>query len=273
MRTIAHLSDLHFGRHDPAKAEALRERLVQSRPDIVAVSGDFTQRAREREFQAARRFLDLLPQPKLVVPGNHDVPLFNLFKRWRKAFRGYDHHIAPVNVPDGFYADGEIALLGINTARRLTWKNGRISYAQMECIQDTLRPLPDAVWKILVTHHPLAFTGDESVTLAGRAAPALHVIDKARVHVLLSGHHHRAVSGAVDAELFPSAALLVVHAGTAISTRTRGAHGNSYNLIQTNANRLTVKVMAWQPEGVYAETGSSAYELSGHHPRLLHKTG
>ena len=171
----------------------------------------------------------------------------------------------------GFYADDEIALLGINTARRMTWKNGRVSYAQMEHIQNVLDPLPDDVWKILVTHHPLAFTEDESVTLAGRAAPALQAIEKAGVHLLLSGHHHRPLSGAVDAELFPSAALLVVHAGTAISTRTRGSHGNSYNLIQTDANRLTVKVMEWQKNGDYVQTGGSAFELTGHHPRLLRK--
>ena len=270
MRAIAHLSDLHFGRHDPAKADALLESLAHIGPDIVAVSGDLTQRAKGREFEAARKFLDAIAQPKLVVPGNHDVPLFNLFKRWRKAFTHYDRHIAPASLPGGLFADDEIALLGINTARRLTWKNGRISYEQMGRIQATLGPLPDNVWKILVTHHPLAFAeGQSSVSLAGRSEPALRSIEQAGVHVLLSGHHHHPASGAVDAELIDHEALLVIHAGTAISTRTRDSHENSYNLIQTNGDRLTVKVMEWSASCDYREASSTVFERAG--PRIVRK--
>lgn len=93
MRTIAQMSDLHFGRHDPTVMEDLLTSVNDNRPDLVALSGDFTQRARHAEFAEARRFLDRISQPKLVVPGNHDVPLYNMFARFLAPFAKYDHYV------------------------------------------------------------------------------------------------------------------------------------------------------------------------------------
>src|SRR3954471_16734760 len=81
MRTIAHISDLHFGRLDRPVAEGLVADLARHKPDLLVVSGDFTQRARERQFAAAAAYLKRLPTPQLVVPGNHDVPLFDVIRR------------------------------------------------------------------------------------------------------------------------------------------------------------------------------------------------
>src|SRR6478752_716554 len=93
MATIAHLSDIHFGRVEPRLVTALVRTIAAVAPDLVAVSGDLTQRARRSQFQAARRFLDLLPFPLLVVPGNHDVPLYNLPVRLLDPYRGYRRYI------------------------------------------------------------------------------------------------------------------------------------------------------------------------------------
>jgi 3',5'-cyclic AMP phosphodiesterase CpdA len=82
LRVVVHLSDLHFGRTDSATLPALANAISAIKPDVVVVSGDLTQRARTREFEEARRFLDTLPQPQSVVPGNHDVPLYNVVLRW-----------------------------------------------------------------------------------------------------------------------------------------------------------------------------------------------
>src|SRR4051812_33482571 len=105
MRTVAHLSDLHFGRHDAATAEALLESLQEQQPDLVIVSGDLTQRARRSEFAEARKFLDRIATAKLVVPGNHDVPLFNLLRRALTPFKHYEDHIAPIDPVSAFFAD------------------------------------------------------------------------------------------------------------------------------------------------------------------------
>ena len=100
MRNLAHLSDLHFGRIDPAVLEPLRRAVHDAAPDLIAISGDFTQRAKRRQFAAARAFLDSLEPPKLVVPGNHDVPLWNLARRFLMPFDRYKEFISPELEPE-----------------------------------------------------------------------------------------------------------------------------------------------------------------------------
>src|ERR1700681_3786558 len=129
MRTVAHLSDPHFGRIEHATVQALIATVTDVRPDIVVISGDLTQRAQKREFQEARQFLDALPSPQIVVPGNHDVPLYNILARALKPLRNYQRYIS--NELEPFYCDDEIAIVGINTARSLTFKNGRFSRQQV----------------------------------------------------------------------------------------------------------------------------------------------
>src|SRR6185295_4473790 len=94
MRTIVHLSDIHFGRVDARLLAPLVRLVREIAPDLVAVSGDLTQRARRRQFQQARAFLDQLPAPQLVVPGNHDVPLFNVAARFADPYGGYRRYIS-----------------------------------------------------------------------------------------------------------------------------------------------------------------------------------
>jgi 3',5'-cyclic AMP phosphodiesterase CpdA len=99
MRTLAHISDLHFGKEDPPVADALLAELRERAPGLVAVSGDVTQRARAREFRAARAFLDRLPGVVLVVPGNHDVPLWDVVSRFARPLRNYRRHLTPELAP------------------------------------------------------------------------------------------------------------------------------------------------------------------------------
>src|SRR5437773_10296998 len=129
MRTLVHLSDLHFGRVDQSLIAPLIEVISEIRPDLVAVSGDLTQRARSHEFREARAFLDRLPQPQIVVPGNHDVPLHNVFTRFLQPLEKYRRYITDDLQP--FYADEEIAVAGVNTARSLTLKGGRVNRMQV----------------------------------------------------------------------------------------------------------------------------------------------
>ena len=93
MRSIVHLSDIHFGRVDPLVINPLIEAVNGLKPDLVAVSGDLTQRARSQQFKEARAFLDHLPKPQIIVPGNHDVPLHNVFARFLQPLRKYRRYI------------------------------------------------------------------------------------------------------------------------------------------------------------------------------------
>jgi 3',5'-cyclic AMP phosphodiesterase CpdA len=259
---MAHISDLHFGRHDPRKVTALLHSLDHHRPDLVVVSGDLTQRARSTEFAEARHFLDRIGRPLIVVPGNHDVPLYAVHQRFLQPFRKYNRFIAPSGMEDSFFADADLAVLGLNTARRLVWKGGRISFEQMSTIHRAFAHLPRSVWKLLVTHHPLASAaGEPMIELAGRAKLAVRAVADAGVHILLSGHHHRALIGDVEAKLVLNGSVLVVHAGTAVSTRTRSAEGNTYNLIQLEPESVAVTVMEWSDTGFQpARTLSYAFQ-------------
>lgn len=269
MRSIAHISDLHFGRHDRRLVEDLLVSLGRERPDLVAFSGDVTQRARRHQFAEARCFLDRIPQPKLVVPGNHDIPLFNLYARFMAPRAGYDRYITPVSLPGDLYIDDELAVLGLDTARRFARKNGRVSVAQVTRIGRVFRDIPPDVFKAVVTHHPLGIPlGEAPLVVAGRARLALEAIANAGVHLLLSGHHHRALSGGI-AETAGEGAILVLHAGTAASTRLRGGEGNTYNLIRIAGDRVAVHVMMWSEGGGFREAHTAVYTFEGHAWRSL----
>ena len=265
MRTIAQISDLHFGRHSSSVAEDLLASINEHAPDLVVLSGDFTQRARHAEFAEARRFLNRIAQPKLVVPGNHDVPLYDVFARFVTPFEKYNQYVSPIGVPGGFFSDEEIAVLGINTARRFTRKNGRVSLEQIAQIRRVFCEVPRDTFKILVSHHPLGFpSGQVPLELAGRSLLALEAISAAGVHLLLSGHFHRALSGDMldsepNSEAGANRSVLILHAGTAISTRTRGAEGNTYNLIRIDGPRLSLGVMEWAEGRGFRESRTAVY--------------
>src|SRR6266850_5524430 len=150
MRVLVHLSDIHFGRIDTQLITPLVETIKGIKPDLVAVSGDLTQRARSHQFRAARAFLDSLPQPQIVVPGNHDVPLHNVFTRFLQPLDKYRRYITDDLQPS--YADDEIVVVGVNTARSLTIKGGRINADQVARIREKLCDAVDDVVKTVVTH-------------------------------------------------------------------------------------------------------------------------
>ena len=246
MRTLVHLSDLHFGHIDATLIAPLLTTVAELHPDLVIVSGDLTQRARTREFQAARAFLDALPRPQIVVPGNHDVPLYNLYGRFVRRLRKYQRYITADLEP--FYADEQVAILGLNTARSLTSKGGRLNAWQMARMRRRLcTDTPDVV-KILVTHHPFDVpAGSEAGNVVGRARLAMEILAACGVDLLLAGHMHRSSLGqtAVRYPLGGYSALMI-HAGTATSTRSRG-EANAFNVLRLAQPYLTVEHWLWQP--------------------------
>ncbi len=261
MRTIAHLSDLHFGRHDETAAERLLADISQTKPDIVVVTGDLTQRARHRQFAAARAFLEQLPRPVVVVPGNHDVPLYDIVERFLGRLARYRRYISAELQP--FFADDEIALLGLNTARSATFANGRISHRQAAAIIAVFSKVPAGRLKVLAIHHPLAAPPDAGNSAPiGRAAIALEAITEAGVRLVLSGHHHRALSSDLaGSDLVAKGSILFVHAGTAISTRLRG-EPNSYNLLRVAPTAVSCTVRAFTGSN-FSDAETAHYTLLG----------
>jgi len=247
MRTLIHLSDLHFGKVDPAIIPALLDFIRVTKPNLVAISGDLTQRARTAEFLEARSFLDAIPFPKIVVPGNHDVPLHNVFARLFHKLDRFRHYVSEDLEP--FYVDDEIAVAGVNTARALTGKNGRISRRQLADLRARFATVPPAHIKIVVTHHPFDLPpGVEGDRVVLRARVAMKILAQISVDMLLAGHFHVAgTSRTTTRYKIGNYSALIVASGTTTSIRGRG-QPNSLNVIQIELPLMTIAQYHWQPE-------------------------
>lgn len=245
MTTLVHISDLHFGRIQPETVEPLVDAIRRIGPRLIAVSGDLTQRARSLEFQQAKAFLDRLPIPQIIVPGNHDVPLHNLVSRFFQPLARYQRHITGDMLP--FYQDDGFAILGLNTARSLTTKGGRINAGQIDEIRRRMCAIPGGVVKIVVTHHPFDLPENANEDdLVGRAEMAMGPLSTCGVDLLLAGHMHVGLAGRTSRRYqIAGYSAIFVQAGTAISNRGRG-EPNSFNVIHMDSSHITIERMSWE---------------------------
>ncbi|MEJ7599869.1 MAG: metallophosphoesterase [Kofleriaceae bacterium] len=238
---IVHLSDVHFGTEDASVLAGLRKDL--ERPtSLVVISGDLTQRATAPQFKAAKRFIDELRWPYLVVPGNHDVPLYNVFARFLAPLDRYQRYITNDLMPTFF--NEHVAVVGVNTAHGFTDKGGKITPDVTAAACRKLAGSP-AAWKILVAHHPFVIPDGVDAEAVVGAEEALPQLDAGGVEVVMTGHLHVA-HASDEAAGFRSAdrRLIAVHAGTAISRRTRG-EANGYNTIALDNDTLSLSHRVW----------------------------
>ncbi|MEU0563089.1 metallophosphoesterase [Dactylosporangium sp. NPDC006015] len=264
MTTIAQISDLHFGRHVPAMAQAVLAELRAAAPALVAVCGDLTQTASDAEFRAVRAFLDELPAPAVVVPGNHDLPGWRVWTRFARPWRSWRRHLG--TDPDGLVTwSGEgVTAVGVTTARRWgphhDWSRGRLDARQIAAVTAAFDGAPGGDLRVLVAHHPFLLTAaGRARGLVGRSGPALRHL-RGRADLLLGGHVHLAYSGLVDG-------LVVAQSGTAFSDRLKG-EPNSFNLIEATGDQLTVTARRWS--GDRFESGRhDAYIRDNHRWRTI----
>ena len=263
MRTLVHLSDLHFGRVDQALLNPLRALVERIGADVVVISGDLTQRAKEEEFEQARAFLDSLPGPQVIVPGNHDISLYNVFRRFIKPLSRYKRFIT--DDLDPVYIDDEIAVVGVNTARSLTIKDGRVSHEQIASMRARLAGLAPDVTRIVVTHHPFDLPESfEKRDLVVRAPLAMEVFAETGVDILMAGHMHASHAGSTAARYqIDEYAALVVQAGTATSTRGRG-EVNSFNVVRVEALKVEIDRYGWDVvRGEFALVATEKFMRTG----------
>jgi len=270
---LIHLSDLHFGAHDPKLVEAVEQRIDDEKPDLVVISGDFTQRAKTEQFKEACRFLGRLKDAGhevLGVPGNHDVPLYDVLRRFLSPLTRYRRYIDETLCP--FHELDGAAVLGINTARSLTFKDGRISHEQMAFIRQAFARARDGP-RILVTHHPLfALPVGEGPAVGegiGRQEMALDAIADAGVDILLAGHNHRASTHSARDLATRAGPALVIQAGTATSTRLRD-EAQSFNRIDIAGERVTLTVQSWNGTA-FVSGDEQTYARDGEDWRLAHR--
>lgn len=268
MSTIAHLSDVHFGAHDPAVVAGVETWLDQNPPDLVIISGDFTQRARVEQYKQASAFLDRIEArglKTLAVPGNHDIPLYDVARRFARPLKRYQRFIDDDLCP--WFESHNLAVLGINTARSLTIKDGRINYEQMHIIRERFAHVAPEKTRILVTHHPLFAMplGEEGALTktVGRHEDAVAAVADAGVHILLAGHFHRTFAESARKMVDNAGHALVIQAGTTTSTRLRADETQSFNLIEAHKNNeVELQVVAWEGTG-FAGCDRVCYSFDG----------
>ncbi len=229
MRSIVHISDLHFGYNDPLLAKKLCETIHDIRPDLLVISGDLVEHATVEEFESAREFLQQLPKPQIVVPGNHDLPFYNLWRRWTEGLKIYGQFITDDLEP--IFVDDEIAVIGADSAHLFPVKGGRITPAQLDALFDKFSKFPSSLIRILVTHHPFDLPEPSNPHLlighSRRAVTRLAPV----VDLLLAGHVHLSSTGSTSTRYkLEGHAMVFVQAGTAISDRNKG-EANSFNLL------------------------------------------
>ena len=231
MTVLLQISDPHFGTEQAPVVEALVALARQQRPDLLVLSGDITQRARPAQFQAARAFMDRLGAPVLAVPGNHDLPLFDLWTRLR---RPYARYIAAFGADlEPLHRSPDLLVVCVNTTRAWHHKHGEVSGLQVDRVARTLAGATAEQLRVVVVHQPVAVTCAEDVPnrLRGHAA-ALQRWSAAGADLVMGGHIHLPYVMVLPGLARP---MWAVQAGTAVSSRVRKGVPNSVNLLRWGA--------------------------------------
>ena len=235
MTVLLQLSDPHFGTEQAAVMTALQRLVAAQRPDVLLLSGDITQRATAAQFAAARAFVDRLQVPTLLaVPGNHDIPLFNLALRLLRPYARYQHAFGATLEPS--FENAAVLVLGLNATRWWRHADGQLSVAQIERVARRLEQASPRQWKLVLLHQPVAVTRPQDLkNLVHGHAQAVQRWRAAGADVVLGGHIHLPFVLPLPAPATattPARLLWVVQAGTAVSSRVRAEAGNSVNLIR-----------------------------------------
>lgn len=234
MSVVVQISDTHFGTERPDVVRALHDAIGQLMPDLVILSGDVTQRARRAQFDAARRFIDGYARPTLVVPGNHDVPLFNLPARIFNPFgeyrRVFGRDLQPMHEQD------DLLVIGVNTVRARRHKNGEVSDRQIEQVCKHLRHARETQLRIVVTHQPVHVIREKDISnLLINHEKAIDAWGDAGADLVLGGHIHLPYVRHLKDGMWS------VQAGTALSTRIREGISNSFHVIHHKARSAQVQ--------------------------------
>ncbi len=257
MQTIAHISDLHFGKANRRTEEALLKELKALRPALTVVSGDLTRRAFLRQFKRASAFLERLPKPSIIVPGNHDVPVA-FAHRFLAPLARYKYFIntqlSPVRL------DREFCILGLNTVRSFAIEAGGFSRRQLLRAERILRTFPKRTLKIILTHHP--FIRPPGIPRYRRllvgAEMALETFERCGVDLIIAGHFHRPHIADIRG-WYPHIGRSMIHAQVGIAL---GKHMRndllSYNVLSLSRNRISIAVKVWNGEA-FEETSVTTY--------------
>ncbi len=244
---------MHFGPpHLEQVSDGVHQLVRRQVPDLVVVSGDLTQRARPEQFEQARAFVDRFAVPTLVVPGNHDVPMYRFWERLFTPFGAYSKHFSPELEPT--WEDDELVVIGVNTAFNWTVKDGRVTGAglrRLSRLLDGAATGKSGRMKIVVAHHPMVPAPRfDTQRVLGNAHVVVELLAGSGVELVLSGHLHQAWISTTEA-YYPSGRrpVLLAHSGTTTSSRGRGSEHkrNTCNWIRLDDEDVEISHLAWHP--------------------------
>lgn len=245
MSLLLQVSDPHFGTERSEVVEALVALVEAKRPDVLVLSGDITQRARRAQFEAAARLCDRMAIPqRLVLPGNHDIPLFDVATRVFNPYRLFRKSFGDDLEPVLDLAD--LLVIGVNTTRAHRHKHGEISAAQIDRVAKRLWLAKPDQLRIVVTHQPLDVPYEhEENNLARGHEPAVRAWVAAGADMVMGGHIHLPFIRPLS-QRYPGLPRLswCVQGGTAVSHRVRDGMPNAVNLIE-HAGRGLVVAERW----------------------------
>lgn len=275
MTLLLQVSDTHFGTEQAPVVAALERLVAAQRPDVLLLSGDITQRATAAQFAAARAFVDRLQVPKvLAVPGNHDIPLFNLAQRLLQPYARYQRAFGSDLEPE--FDSPSVLVLAVNTTRWWRHADGEVSTAQIDRVATRLAGATARQWKLVLLHQPVVVTREEDrKNLLHGHAQAVQRWRAAGADIVLGGHIHLpfllplpapAPDGRRGQATGP--VLWALQAGTAVSSRVRADAGNSVNLIRVaDSGPRQAAVERWDHDaGLQQFTCVAQQALPGHPP-------
>ncbi|GAC1544439.1 MAG: metallophosphoesterase family protein [Herpetosiphon sp.] len=256
MQTILHLSDIHAGPpFNEDKAELVIREAAEIRPDLVVISGDLVQRADHHwHWRQARNFVERLPTPRLIVPGNHDIPQFNQVARYLRPYNRYQAYISADLEP--VWECDDMVVIGVNTVRSFTVEGGKLRPAAIARLEATLRRYGTSVCKIVVMHHHVVQSPSPPVhrkdVLVG-AQETLQALDRGGAELVLCGHVHTSyVGNTLEFDPTLRQGTIIAQSGTTTSRRGRLWHRgkNSFNVIEVEAAAIRISQRMYIEEEV-----------------------
>ena len=247
MRQVLHITDVHFGRHhQPDRSAGLVELLRQRTADLVAFSGDVTKRAKPREFAQGRRFIEALGVPTIVVPGNHDVPMYRFWERLFHPYGAYRRHFDRELEP--VYQDDELLVVGVNTAWNLTIDGGRVWPRRARRLERQLVEGKGSRCAIVMLHHQMIpVPGYDSPKVMRNALGTARALVHGGADLVLSGHVHLSYLGRSEELEGAPAGLPVLFSGTACSSRGRGPEvgRNTCHWLEIDELGIAIERLEW----------------------------
>ena len=238
---IVHISDLHFGMHREEIIEPFLDELQLIQPDVVLISGDVTQRAVKEQYFLFNQFVERLPGIVLIVPGNHDVPLYpsQFFIRMYSPFKYYNRYVN-TNLEAQFTND-KVRILGVNSVNPYRVKKGRLSTETMNKIKNYFAP-PFSGLNILFFHHNFD-------RLEGAHKPLtnyqelIEYLKTSSINIVCAGHSHYANVNIIAKN--NSEHCVFLHAGSLLCARTKDG-ANSYYLIDYADSSCTITLHRYE---------------------------